>query len=142
MGGQLLAEGLDTNDIALLEHAVVLRVLLHCIVRQMHVNLVELLARQVVLFARRAHVRFSEHIQLSIVANQGPDADIKLALAEEQRRFDVLLHDERAVLNLLHAFLRSFALFKLVLRYLTGQLLDLFVSCFLCCCLLAFGRWR
>ena len=108
----------------------------------MHVDLVELLARQVILLTRRAHVGLSEHVELGVVADEGPDADVELALAEEQGSLDVLLHDERAVLNFFHAFLSGLALFKLVLRDLAGQFLDLFISSLFRSLLLTFGRGR
>ena len=34
------------------------------------------------------------------MADQGPDADVKLSLSEKQGSFNVLLHDERVVLDL------------------------------------------
>ena len=76
------------------------------------------------------------------MTDQGPDPDVELALAEEQRRLNVLLHDERAVLNFFHAFLSGLALFELVLRDLAGQFLDLFISSLFRSMLLTFGRGR
>ena len=101
MGGQFLAEGFHAHNVAFLELAVVLGVLLHGIVCQVHIDLVKLLPGQVILFTGRSHVGFLEQVELCIVIDQCPDANVKFPSTEKQGCLDVLLDDERRILDLL-----------------------------------------
>ena len=90
----------------------------------MNVNLVELVAREVVLFTGCADIGFFENEELGIVADQGPDTDVKFSLPEQQRSLNILLNDERAVLELFALWLRlCCAFFLLVLGNSLRQLL-------------------
>ena len=76
------------------EATVVLRVLLHCIVRQMNVPAVEV--ADVERFARSPEVAVAVHVpfQHAIDRSQhGKGSDVKLATVYEKRSVNVLLHD-------------------------------------------------
>ena len=129
MRGQFLTKDFDTDDVSFFKLAVVLRVFLHCVIGQVNVDLVQLGAGEVVLFAGCAHVRLSEQIKSGVVVDHCPNPQVKLATTEQQRSLDVLLHYKGCILNLLDSRFFLFrclcALLLLLVRGdLIGQLLD------------------
>jgi hypothetical protein len=79
--------------VVVLEGLVVRRVLLHCVVRQVHAAVAKVGEREG--RARRAHVALGVEVRAAVVRHEHVRADVELAAADEQRVLDVLLHDPR-----------------------------------------------
>jgi hypothetical protein len=61
----------------------------------MHVYLIQVLLLQIVRLRRRPHIALPEKPHSLVPAQQNPHPHIKLALTEEQRPLNILLHDKR-----------------------------------------------
>jgi hypothetical protein len=67
----------------------------------MHVHLIHLGLTEIVDLARGAYVGLFKDVALAIVTYKSPLPQVKLAMAEQQRPLDILLHNELLALNFL-----------------------------------------
>lgn len=65
----------------------------------MHVYLIQVLLLQIVRLRRRPHITLPEKPHSLVPAQQNPHPHIKLALTEEQRPLNILLHYKRFCLH-------------------------------------------
>ena len=96
----VLLEGREAQLITVLKVTVILGMLLHRIVGQVHKSIVDVLQVDAELRAGGAKVALPEKEELVVLIEQHPHPNVKLALVDEQRSLDVLLNDERVMLDL------------------------------------------
>lgn len=100
VGIDVLLELREGQLIAIFEVAVVFRVLLHRVVRQMNESIVDILQIDAEFCRGCPQVAFFEEEYLMILIKEHPDSDVELAPEDEQGSLDILLNDERIVLDL------------------------------------------
>ena len=88
----------ETHDVGLLFFAEVLGKLLHSMVGQVHEAVVRVVRVQHKLVGAQPQVALLAEVDVTLVVEEDPDADVELALAEQQRPLDVLLDDELPML--------------------------------------------
>jgi hypothetical protein len=86
--------------VAILEVPVMLAMLLHRIIRQVHKCVVDICHINAELRRARPQVSFFEKEQVVVLSQTHPDSDVKLPFENKQGSFNVLLDDERVVTDL------------------------------------------
>ena len=82
--------------------AVIFRIFLNCIVRQMNVDLIKLLVWKIIYIGWRSHVSLLEKVKTLVMRNQWPNSYVKLTTLEQQRCLDIFLNNERVIGDLFH----------------------------------------
>ena len=93
-----LLELVEAHDVGLLLFAEVLGKLLHSMVGQVHEAVVRVVRVQLELVGAQPQVALLAEVDVALVVEEDPDADVELALAEQQWPLDVLLDDELPML--------------------------------------------
>lgn len=88
------SQTLKAKLIARLVLPVVFIALLHCVVGEMHIEIGDFIAAEGVRVGGGSKIALSKEINLEIVADQDPHADVELAVVDEQGTFHVFLDDE------------------------------------------------
>lgn len=96
---EYLLKPLVAELVPVLKLAIVLRELLHCVVRKVHVLVVDVLQVDAELARRSSKVALLEDVEIVILVDKHPHADVELAIEYQQGLLDVLLDDERVVLD-------------------------------------------
>lgn len=96
---EYLLEALVAELVPVLKLAIVLRELLHCVVRKVHVLVVDVLQVDAELARRSSKVALLEDVKVVILVDKHPHADVELAIEYQQRPLNVFLDDERVVLD-------------------------------------------
>ena len=96
----VVLEGAEAQLVSIFEVTIVFSMLLDCIVRQMHEGIVYILEVDTELTGRGPQVSLLEEEELLVLIQEHPDTNVELALVDQQWPLDVLLDDERVVLDL------------------------------------------
>jgi len=94
-----LLEPLVAELVAILEGAIVLGVLLNGIISQVNVLIVDVLQVHLELRGRRSQVALFEDVELMVLVDEDPHADVKLTIVQQERPLNVFLDDKRIVLD-------------------------------------------
>lgn len=100
-----LLEAVEAELVPVLELAVAVESLLHGVVGEVHSSVVDVLGVDREDGGRRADVTLLEEVEVVVLVQEHPDADVELAPADEEGPLDVLLDDEGVVLDLVAAAL-------------------------------------
>ena len=92
---QLLCQYLNWYYVCLLKFTITLTKLLHCIVCQMHINLIKVLIIYLILFTTCTHITLRKLKHSSVMRYQHPHSNVKFSFPEKDRRLYVLLHNKR-----------------------------------------------
>ena len=87
--------------VTILEVTIVLRMLLHCVIRQVYECVVYILEVNTEFCRRSSQISLLKEEELMVLIKQDPDSNVKFSLVYQERLLDILLNDECVVLDLI-----------------------------------------
>ena len=87
--------------VTILEVTIVLRMLLHCVIRQVYECVVYILEVNTELCRRSSQISLLKEEEFMVLIKQDPDSNVKFSLVYQEGLLDILLNDECVVLDLI-----------------------------------------